>query len=230
MPKKNRRPWKPSDYTAAAKKLRSAGFNVSLKSGKSADRWEKAAVRRLANQNKTRLSAYLNPENRFVFKKASGAAKRKLERVSSKLQQTPRGVFLQVPKGVDPKKAKFRVRGNVLEIETDKRRDVIKRLDPEQLALDPMKAIRDAIGAKKPAKVSLMVRGFRGKREYPVKVFFQYFAEVLLPELEDEDRTGGPLDPEQIADIFSLRLIYGKPRSQLKRKTATKKTPKKRKR
>lgn len=226
MPARKPRKWSNRDYTLAAKKLRQAGFNVSLRSGKNADRFEKAAARRLWNQNKARVSAYTNPENRFVFRRAKGAAKKKLSRVASKLQQTPRGVFLQVPKGVDPKDARFRVRGDVLEVETEKRRDVIRRIDPETLAVDPERAIREAIKGAKPSKVSLMVRGFRGKREYPLKLFFAYFVDELLPELQDEDRRGGALDEDQIADIFSVRMIYAKRGSALQRSKAKKKTAK----
>jgi hypothetical protein len=236
MPSRNRKPkkWTSRDYTLAAKKLRAAGFNVSLRSGKSADRYLKAAARRVWNQNKARVSAYTNPENRFVFKRSTPKQKRKLSRVASKEQTTPRGVFLQFPKGIDRKDAKFKVRGDVLEIETKKRRDVIVRIDPEQLAVDPEQAIRDAIGNRKPGKISLMVNGFRGKTEYPLKLFFRYFAgpglegdAPLIDQLRDDDRRGGGLDDEQIADIFSLRLIYGKRGSEMSRKKAARKPAKK---
>lgn len=217
MKKTARKAWSAKDYATAAKKLRKAGFNVSAKPGQKATGHQKAAVHRLWNQNKRRVQAYLNPANGFKFVPMTSRQAKKLKRLASKEQMTPGGMFFQTPKGTDPDDISFRVDGDRLEVSANNRRDVIVRLDPELLAIDPDRAVREAIGDRKPAKVSLMVNGFRGKTEYAMKSFFQYFdgpgisgQPSLMDQLRDDERSGGPLDDEQIADIFSLRLIYGR--------------------
>lgn len=220
MPKRKRLPtrgqdWTRKDYIEGARQLREAGFNVSYKGNRKNSKWDAAAVRRLMNQRGEFVHAYTE-EHRFKFQPLKTRAQReKWKTVSADAQFTPNGVFYQYPKGVDPNKVKPRfnkdgdLEFNYRGPRGGKRRDVIRRLDPAALALDPLKEIKRAVGGKKPKHLALTVRGHQGKNTHQTpKDFFAYFKKELLPQLTDPNRKGGPLSNSQIADIFSVKMIY----------------------
>lgn len=204
-----------------ARALRKVGFNVSFRGYRKSSPQQRGAVQRLWYDKAT----YIKPEHNFVFKKLSRSRK-KLASVSDQ-QKTPGGIFVQVP----TRRAKVSVtkEGAVsIRVPGETRRDIILRLDPIELAKDPLREIKRVMKKRRPKFTKIQVNGYEIKGEGyttddadSVKLFYQYW-EGLMAGLTDEERRrelaeehprdkrykGRAMTTEEAADMFTLKLIY----------------------
>lgn len=135
-------------------------------------------------------------------------------------QFTPTGIFIERPINIPAKDYKVSFHKNSIEITADCRHDEIVAVDANILAIDPARAIQEAIesrkcltkgGRQKKVKAySLMVNGFRSKHSSSsAKVFMYYIKNILLPEwLEKNKYEENPAG--KFADIFHVRLLYSR--------------------
>lgn len=204
-----------------ANALRSAGFNVSYRGNRKSSPQQRGAVQRLWYEAAT----YLKPEHNFKFKKLSRSKIRKA--AVSDQQKTPGGIFVQVP----TRRAKVTVdREGAVQIRVpgESRHDVILRLDPIELAKDPLKEIKRTMKKRRPKFTKIQINGYEIKGEGyqtdnpdAVKLFYQYW-EGLIAGLTDDERRqelaeehprdkrykGRAMTTEEAADMFTLKLIY----------------------
>lgn len=170
-------------------------------------------------KGRTKIAETSKLEYRFKHQKLSAKqqAAAKASRLFANEQFTPTGIFIERPVNIPAKDYKISF-GKTVEITADCRHDEIVGIDPDLLAADPDKAIKEAIAnrqcrekngkgpLKTPKTYSLMVNGFRSMHSSSSeKIFMQYIKNRLLPDWleknEDEDET-------LFADIFHIRLIY----------------------
>jgi hypothetical protein len=117
------------------------------------------------------------------------------------------------------------------------RSELIRQMDAELIADNPEQAVKDILvemeeeGERrklpKPAQVYIMVNGFDGRTAYSWDAFLTYAPE-FLKQLQDPNReahrvykgagkndrlahSDKEMSPEEIADIFHVKLIYQKP-------------------
>lgn len=200
--------------------LRKLGFNISLKGNRKQTPQQKSAVTRLYGK----VSGYTE-DNRFKFFKLQPSKRRKLKGIFSKNTLTPRGVFIQIPKGVPRSEFKLSVsrRGGV-RLQGKGMCDSFIAVDPEKLAVDPQEAFKTALGKRNPQAVKLVVNGYESRTEkskgahaiYDLEVFFGYFNELHQAMTAEPGEYKGPIKrnqkraytDEEFADIFHLKLIY----------------------
>lgn len=233
MPRKKR-----FDYREKARQLRAYGFKTKYGTHRkgAGSPQAKAAVKR--QWEKIRVYTPGGSKQDFVFREATAEQKKVFRGTLSKKQQTPGGFFFPVPKGI--KRRNFRIKpktANEVEVEGRGerggfRREIIKAVDPEKLAIDPKKAVRDLVGKLRPSQVLITVNGFNSTAPpYSWEAFLTYapelFAQLMDPNRKAHpvykgtgkggriahSRTRGnghpePMEPEEIADIFHVKLIY----------------------
>jgi len=223
MPKKRAKRVPDSfDYSRAANSLKKFGWKVGTKTKKQKAKVKELWKSKSAYINYTTADRTVSPI--IGIKKVSKAQKKKGGRIkiakTSKLvyrfkfqklstkqmkrakdsklfsdaQFTPKGIFIERPKGIPAKKYKVSFKGKNVEINSDCRNDEIVLLDAGELAADPSRAIQDAIanrqctdskGNLKTVKsYSLMVNGFRAQTSSSLteKQFIWYLSNKLLPE------------------------------------------------
>lgn len=211
-------------YTERANTLRKAGFNVTLRGNKKPTPQQKSAVSRLYYK----ISAYTD-ENNFVFKKLKPSVRKKVSGGVTSQQLTPRGVFIQYPKGVRKKDVKINItdKGSLI-INTPARRDEVLKLNPKKLAVNPNKEIREALKKRRPDSVQLQINGYGVKRSGDdvtggiSKSFDEYWSQ-LFQGLTDQDYrsekyeetgewryAGRTMSKKEVADTFTLKLTYNK--------------------
>ncbi len=156
----------------------------------------------------------------FKFQKLS---KKKLKvakesGVFSSNQFSPTGVFVEHHAGIKSKdfKINFKANGEV-SVTSDCRHDEIVSINPALLAIDPEKAVADAIAnrkcvdsrgkLRKPKTFSLMVNGYRAqsRSSLSLKSFLYYMTNDLLKRWTEQN---GEEDEEKFSDVFHVRLIY----------------------
>jgi hypothetical protein len=204
-------------YRERAAKLSKYGF--AARANKRIKPSQKTAITKLwkktkfyiTNQDKNRVE-FVRVKSRYGLKTARS--------VLSESQITPKGFFLQRPKGMKKGSLKYRLREGSLEIIARKRmHDVIIPISVKLILRDPIEAQRQALlGRRKPRQTRLMVNGFAGKTSYDVADFFSYMHDELIPYLKGKSaymhrergvlRQKAPMSNRQIEDIFHLRLIY----------------------
>lgn len=202
-------------YTKQAAALSKAGFNISYRGNKRATPQQKSAVTRLYRP----ISAYL-PGHGFKFIRVPRRNRNVIKGAFSKQQITPGGVFIQRPVGVEEKDFKISIRKSGVTLAGKNYKDLIIAMDPEKLAVDPIKAAKDAIGKRKPIFVKMVVNGFEARgdannpkgKDHLLKLFFSYwedlYAALTSDNSEDRERGGRAMEPEEIADTFHLKLMY----------------------
>lgn len=157
---------------------------------------------------------------RFKFQKLSKKklAVAKKSGVFSSNQFSPTGVFVERSIGIKAKdfKISFKDNGEV-SITSDCRHDEIVPINPTLLAVDPEKAVTDAIEnrkcrdsrgkLRKPKTFSLMVNGYRAQTtsSLSLKSFLYYMTNNLLKRWTDQN---GDDAEEEFADVFHVRIIY----------------------
>lgn len=207
--------------TERANLLRSAGFNIAFKGNRKSSPQQRGAVQRLWFQKAT----YLKPEHGFKYKKLSRSLKRRAS--VSDHQKTPRGIFVQVP-SPRAKVTVDREGGVQIRIPGELRHDTILKLDPIELAKDPLKEIKRVLKKRRPRFTKIQINGYEIKGEgyttddpESVKLFYQYW-EGLIAGLTDQERRdelaeehprdmrykGRAMSTEEAADMFTLKLIY----------------------
>lgn len=218
-------------YTERAKFARKSGFNISYRGNRAATPQQKSAVTRAYN----RISAYTE-KHRFEFKKLKQSQLSKIKGNVPRQQITPSGVFIQLPQGYSRKDIKVSIKSGHIEIDTPNRRDEMVRLNPEELVVDPIATVKEALGRKKPDFIKVVVNGFEAKTNThsfsepgDAMLFFGYWEELIRdltdPEIRQEKyekarsenstpgmrRYGGRIMTEdEISDVFQLKLIYAK--------------------
>lgn len=157
---------------------------------------------------------------RFKFQKLS-QKKLKIARESgafSSNQFSPKGIFVEHWEGIKKKDFKINFeKSGAVTFTSDCRHDEIVALDPRLLAIDPEKAVADAIAnrkcrdsrgrQRKPKTFSLMVNGFRAQNRssLSLKSFLYYMTNDLLKRWTEEN---GEEDEEKFSDVFHVRIIY----------------------
>lgn len=213
-----------------AKQLRSLGFKVHFGNGKKgttapayksavSKRWNKLAPLYLTNKKQTFKFFDLDKKELGVIKKSAVA----------KAQITPGGVFLRVPKGINPKKYKFKIGpdGEMISRAVGprggKRKETVYNLDPVEVASDPAGVIDRLLSIPpKPFRARLMVNGndagpVDGYAVDPFQVYApEKIAVIMDPNL---DPTGtqakqhgeAGMSVEEFCEIFQVKVIHQEP-------------------
>lgn len=156
-----------------------------------------------AKDGSMRLNVKGGQAQNFVFKKLTAKQRKNFKGLFSSAQFTPTGIFIEKPANIPANQFKVTVEDNAVIYKAGKRKDKIVRINPKELAKDPERAIKKAMGKRKPKGFAIMVNGFRGKNSHPIKNFFHYAENTLLEIYEREEMTA-----EEFSDIFHLRLLY----------------------
>jgi hypothetical protein len=189
-------------YRQRAAKLSKYGF--AAKANKRIKPSQKAQITKLWKKAKFYITN--QDRNRIEFVRVKSKSGLKTARsVLSNAQLTPKGFFLQRPKGMKKGSLRYIMHDGSLEIVARKRmHDVIIPLNLRLVITDPKRAQQDALGKRKsPRQMRLMVNGFAGKTSYGVADFFNYMHDEL-PKIQKKSK----LTRAEMEDIFHLRLIY----------------------
>lgn len=211
--------WKKSEYSKAAKELKRFGYDITYRANDRKTFRQRGIIRQLYESKvsyirateKTRLVRVGDENQDYTFKFQRLTPKEKKMAIESGLfsreQFTKRGLFLEKPINLRSSqyKVKFTKRG--VTIKGLSRSDRIVRLDAKTLAVDPEKAVKQAVLGE-PKRISLMVNGFRSQHEsLSLKQFWQYMRDELLPQWMDKN-DHYPNPEKLFTDIFHLRLLY----------------------
>lgn len=156
-------------YKNAANYLRKLGVKVTLKGNRTPTPQQKSAVTKYFNKfggyskaikNNKGQTTKLTLADNVKFIKLSRSSRKNFRNVVSNEQLPPKGVLLVVPRGADPKKYKYNVKGTgqnaYLEtVISGQRSDKTVRLDPVALAVDPVEAAKKALSIVHPEAAKL---------------------------------------------------------------------------
>lgn len=237
------------DYKAAAKQLRSYGYHVRYGSGKkgTTSAQHKTAVRKI--YNKIAPLYITNRKQTFKFFPLKKKALRITKRASiAGAQATPGGVFMRVPKGIDPANYHYEIggEGEIISYSVGprggQRKETVYDLDPVKLAEDPEQAVKSLLAGKpKPFQARLVVNGNEAHVPLDWKAFLEYAPEkisfIMDPNLDPSGEQarlhgGDGMSEEEFAEIFQVKTIHqikappSKPRAK---KKSTKRAKKRKK-
>lgn len=207
------------ETTRRAKLLKKAGFNISYTGGRKSSPSQRGAVTRLYR----RISTYTKPEHRFAFKKLAPINVKRARSALAPNQVTPRGIFVQIPKGtpVSPKYVRFKPGSSTVRpsIQVHSRTGYIDyiKLDPSSLAVDPVAEIRAAItGKRRPISTQIVVNGYQSSISHGLKTprdltnFYQYWDALYQETTDDEVRAEKQFEVAQSTRPgHPLRKRYG---------------------
>jgi len=218
--------WKPRKYKLAADSLRRLGYDITYKANDRKTFKQRGVIRRLYEQKVSYINfADFNTRAKqrnisgvqygFMFQKLKPNQLRlaKKSDLFSKEQFTKGGVFIEKPVNMPASEYKVKFTKDGMRIKAGKRRDLVVKLDSKLLAIEPTRAVNEAIGKRKPGMIGLMVNGFsaKGAQGYTLGQFYKYLENELLPQWIERnekyyDDEGEAV--EQFTDIFHLKLLY----------------------
>jgi hypothetical protein len=224
---------KPDPYLKKAELLRKYGFKITY--GKRGHK--KAGDKSNVTRQWKKIKNYAEGDKqRFRFFKADTKTKKKIQGVLAPIQVAPAGFFFRIPNGA--KKFKIKLNGKNVEVEGTgvkggKRREVYVKLDPIDIAKDPVQAVKKHFPKFKKdrnkMKARVVVAGYDGRRDYPAEYFLNYMPE-MVSQLLDPEREGDEsfarrriatnkraLKPKDISDIFHIKLEFQTPSNYAKR-------------
>ena len=211
--------WKKSEYSKAAKELKRFGYDITYRANDRKTFRQRGIIRQLYESKLSYIRATEKSRSvqvgeskqdyTFKFQKLS-ATEKKLALDSglfSREQFTKKGIFIEKPINLKASQYKVQFTKKGVTIKGLSRSDRIVRLDAKTLAVDPEKAVKQAVIGD-PKRISLMVNGFRSQHEsLSLKQFWQYMRDELLPQWMDKNSHYD--NPEKLfTDIFHLRLLY----------------------
>lgn len=223
--------WSSKKYIQAAKTLKKLGYSITYKGNDRKTFKQRGIIKKLYNNKKSYINfAELNPKGKtrtlskvgyqFKFQKLTPKQIAKLKRTEnfSLKQFTKGGVFIEKPVNVPSNK--FRIRFSdtgEIRMRYGSLDEVLVKLDPKKLVVNPKKEIQDKVASRKPDNVSLVVNGFKAAaaQSFTLNQFSMYMENELVPDWLKHNRKYYDNKAEAMkafTDIFHARLLYFKRR------------------